>query len=112
MTMSYHCQYERANRIQHIIKEIGIGKIVAEQHRRTSYEVQSKGYYGKYVCVTDTGVTIVKSEDKTKVITMYVTTTRELIAVFGGVSKIPTELWDKVGKNQEKYIRNGKTVWA
>lgn len=111
MTLTYHCQYERSNRIQHIQKEIGLGTIVAEQYRRTSREVQSRGYYGKYICLTDTGITIVKSEDKKRVITVYVTTLSELSAVYGGISKAPNELYKKVQYNQTKYIRNGKTIW-
>lgn len=111
MTLSYHCQYERSNRIQHIQREIGLGAIVIEQHRRTSYEQQAKGLYGKYVCITDTGVTIVKTEDRQKVITVYVTTIPELVRVYGGVAKVPTELYKKVSYNQTKYIKDGKTIW-
>lgn len=111
MTMTYHCQYERANRINHIINEIGIGNIVLEKYRMTSKEVQSKGFYGKYVCLTDTGITIVKSEDKQTVITMYVTTARELVRLYGGIRNVPSALRKKVDRNQSKYIREGKTIW-
>ena len=111
-TMTYHCQYERANRIKHIIEEIGLGQIVAEKYSMTSLAVQAKGYTGKYICVTNTGITIIKSEDKQKIITMYVTTARELNYVYGGVNRVPTYLKKRADHNQSKYVREGKTIWA
>ena len=48
MTYTYHCQYERANRVQHIVEEIGIGQVI-----KKSYTA------GRYLCITDTGVTII-----------------------------------------------------
>ncbi len=111
-TMSYHCAHERANRIQKIIAEIGLGQIVLERYKLTSAEVAARGYRGKYVCITDTGVTIVKSEDKLTIITMYVTTMRELVALYGGIKKVPAGLRRRVDYNQTKYIRNGKTIWS
>lgn len=104
--MTYHVRVERANRIQHIMKEIGIGQIIKEKYVRVN--VQSSG---KYICITDTGITIIKDESKEKIITMYVTTQRELVAVFGGVNKIPTFLRKKVDHNQSKYVQDGKTIW-
>lgn len=112
MTMTYHCQYERAQRLQHIMQEIGMGQIVAERYANTSQAVQAKGYKGKYICITDTGITIIKSEDKLKVITMYVTTARELNYVYGGSRRVPDYLRRKVDHNQSKYIKDGKTIWA
>lgn len=104
-TMTYHAQYQRANRMQHIIDQIGFGQVIREKYMRAGMEA------GKYICITDTGITIVKSEDKTKVITFYVTTQRELVAVYGGTKKIPSFLRKKVDFNQSKYIRDGKTIW-
>lgn len=106
MEMTYHVAVQRANRIQHIVKEIGIGQVVREQYRG-----RGLGQAGCYVCITDTGITIIKSEDKLKVITMYVTTQRELVAVFGGPKKVPNFLRKKVDHNQSKYTQAGKTIW-
>ena len=69
MEMTYHVAVQRANRVQHIVEEIGIGQVIREQYRG-----RGLGQAGCYVCITDTGITIVKSEDKLNVITMYVTT--------------------------------------
>lgn len=101
MEMSYHCRVERKDRVQHIIDTIGLGQVVKEQFTRE-----------RYICITDTGVTIIKSADKTKVITMYVTTYRELVAVYGGQKKIPPYLKKKVDRNQTFYTKEGKTIWA
>jgi hypothetical protein len=106
MEMSYHVQVERADRVKHIIEEIGLGQIIKEKYTRFSLDQA-----GRWVCLTDTGITIVKTEDKLKVITMYVTTQKELVAVFGGAKKVPTFLKKKVDHNQSKYTERGKTIW-
>lgn len=104
--MTYHVQVQRAERMNHIINEIGIGQIIKEKYTRFSLEQA-----GRYVCLTDTGITIIKSEDKSTIITMYVTTQKELVAVFGGAKKIPPFLKKKVDHNQSKYTERGKTIW-
>lgn len=104
--MSYHVAVQRAERVKHIVEEIGIGQIVKEKYTR--YNVNQMG---SWLCVTDTGITIVKTEDKLKIITMYVTTQKELLSVFGGPKKIPAYLRKKVDHNQSKYVKEGKTIW-
>ena len=104
--MSYHVAVQRAERVKHIIEEIGIGQIIKEKYTRFSLEQA-----GRWVCLTDTGITIVKTEDKQKIITMYVTTQRELVSVFGGTKKVPTFLKKKVDHNQSKFTERGKTIW-
>ena len=101
MMMTYHCEVERANRIQKIQAEIGMGQIIKE------YFV-----YGRWTCITDTGVTIIKSSNKAEIVTIYVTTMRELLMVYGGKKKVPAYLIKKVNYNQSKYIINGKTIWG
>ena len=101
MEMTYHCRVERATRIQHIINEIGLGQVVKEKFTRSCY-----------TCITDTGITIVKSADKLKIITMYVTTYRELVGIYEGTKKIPSYLKKKVDRNQSLFTNEGKTIWA
>ena len=110
MEMTYHCQVERQDRVRHIINDIGLGQVVREKYTRTQGQIE-RGQAGRYVCVTDTGITIIKSEDKLKVITMYVTTYRELVAIFGGQKNIPSYLRKRVDRNQSYYTENGKTIW-
>lgn len=104
--MTYHCEVQRADRVKHIVEEIGIGQIVKEKYVR--YNI---GQAGRYVCITDTGITIVKTEQKDTIITMYVTTQNELVAIYGGTKKIPPYLKKKVDRNQSKYTQAGKTIW-
>jgi len=104
--MTYHVAVQRADRVKHIIDDIGIGQVIKEKYIRFSLEQA-----GRYICLTDTGITIVKTEDKQKIITMYVTTQRELVSVFGGVKKVPAFLKKKVDHNQSKYTERGKTIW-
>lgn len=99
--MSYHCEVERADRIAHIIAEIGMGQVIKEAF-----------IHQRWTCITDTGITIIKSADKLDTITIYVTTVHELVKVYGGDKKIPPFLRKKVYKNESKYTINGKTIWA
>ena len=110
MEMTYHCRVERQERIQHIINDIGLGQVVREKYVHTVEQIIA-GQAGKYICVTDTGITIIKSEDKTKIITMYVTTFRELLSLYNGAKNIPSYLRKRVDRNQSFYIENGKTIW-
>lgn len=104
--MTYHVAVQRAERVKHIIDDIGMGQIVKEKYVRFSLEQA-----GRWICLTDTGITIVKDEPKQKIITMYVTTQRELVSVFGGTKKVPSFLRKKVDYNQSKYTEKGKTIW-
>lgn len=106
MNMTYHCEVHRADRVKHIIEEIGVGQVIKEKYVR--YNI---GEAGRYICITDTGITLVKSEDKLTIITMYVTTKRELLFVFGGEKKVPAYLRKKVDHNQSKFTEKGKTIW-
>jgi len=106
MEMTYHVAVQRADRVKHIVEEIGIGQVVKERYM--GYGI---GQAGRYICVTDTGITIIKTEDKLKIITMYVTTQKELVFVFGGTKKVPAYLRKKVDHNQSKFTQAGKTIW-
>ena len=106
MEMTYHVQVERAERVKHIVEEVGLGQVIKEKY--IGYGI---GQAGRYICVTDTGVTIIKDEAKLKVITIYITTQRELLFVYGGAKKVPSFLKKKVDHNQSKYTQHGKTIW-
>ena len=106
MELTYHVSVQRADRVKHITEEIGLGQIIKEKY--IGYGI---GQAGRYICLTDTGVTIIKDEQKLKIITIYVTTQRELVTVFGGTKKIPAFLRKKVDYNQSKYVKGGKTIW-
>lgn len=109
--LTKHVEIYRANRVDNIINTVGIGQIVKEEYRRT-FDRVTQNLPGVYICVTDTGITLIKDETKEKIITMYVTSYRELISLYGGEKNIPKFLRKKVDQNQTKYIKNGKTIWA
>lgn len=106
MELTYHCKVERANRVQQIINKVGIGQVVKERYR-LGHNVSD----GAWLCVTDTGVTLIKDELKTKVITMYITTYRELVYIYGGEKRVPKYLHKKVDQNQSWFTKDGKTIW-
>ena len=108
--LTRHAQNDRAYRLEQIKANIGIGQIVKEMYCRSWDKVEA-GQGGVYLCITDTGVTIIKDELKQKIITIYVTTFGELVKCYGGVKHIPTYLRKKVDRNQSAYIKNKKTVW-
>ena len=99
--MTYHCEVERAERVKQIIEHVGLGQIIKKVFHR-----------GCYTCITDTGVTIIKNAEETKVITIYITKMDELVAAYHGVKKIPPYLKKKVDRNQSWYIKEGKTIWS
>lgn len=107
MEMTYHVQVARAERVKQIVEKIGIGQVIKEKY--IGYGIG--GQAGRYICITDTGITIIKTEDKQKIITMYVTTQRELVSVYGGTKRVPAFLRKKVDHNQSKYVKAGKTIW-
>ena len=110
MNMTYHCEVQRRNRVQHIIEDIGLGQIVREKYVHTLDQI-TRGEAGKYICITDTGITLIKTEDKATIITMYVTTYAELVSCYNGEKKIPPFLKKRVNRNQSKYTKDGKTIW-
>lgn len=110
MEMTYHCRVQRQNRVQHIIDTIGLGQVVHEKYFR-SMEAALAGKPGTYTCITDTGITLIKTEDKKQIITMYVTTYAELVNIYNGSKNIPAFLRRRVDRNQSFFIKNGKTIW-
>lgn len=100
MEMTYHAAIQRKNRINNIVEKIGMGQVIKE-----------KFIHGCYSCITDTGITIIKSAEKDKIITIYVTTFRELVIIFNGTKNIPPYLRKRVDKNQSLYTKEGKTIW-
>lgn len=109
MKLSYHCEVGRANRVQAIIDTVGLGQIVAKKYFRSPDDI-SYGKPGRYLCITDTGVTMILTEDMETIITVYITTYKELLNVYNGAKKIPPYLKKKVDRNQTYFIRNGKTI--
>ena len=99
MEMTYHAKVERIDRRMMIEQRIGIGNVIRESYHNHAYN-----------CITDTGIVIIKDEKKEKIITMYVATRRNLMAIYGGLKKVPPYLIRKVDHNQSLFTNNGKTI--
>ena len=109
--LTYHAEVQRAERVKQIQDNIGLGQIVKEVYR-CDFDKAQAGNMGVYLCLTNTGITIVKDGLKEKIITMYVTTFRELVKCFGGVRNIPSYLRKRVDRNQSFFTKRGKTIWT
>lgn len=105
--LTKHCEIYRRNRVSEIIDKVGVGQICKKIYR-SNFGIPARNVY---ICITDTGVTIIKDETETKIITMYITTYRELVSVYGGEKRIPKFLHSKVDRNQSKFTKHGKTIW-
>ena len=107
MTNTYHAEVERKNRIENIVEKIGMGQIVKQKYCRKAGAAK-----GSWLCISDTGITTIKDDAGELVITVYVTTSRELLFAYdGNAKKIPPYLRKRVARNESAYIREGKTIW-
>lgn len=103
--MTNHARYDRADRINAIIDTIGIGEIVL---------IVPKNEY-REICLTDTGVVIVRATADRKIITVYVASlqlARTLYEKKFNINRLPKALFDTVRCNQ-KYadlINNGISI--
>ena len=98
ITLSHHLTADRLERMTTIATTIGFGKVIEE------FE---DDIYGEptWHCLTDTGVLLVKSADKTKIITMYVATVDRLYAYYRkkrNQKTIPQYLVQIVKNNEKK----------
>lgn len=73
MTITKHCQNERAARYAFIATTIGLGKVI--------HTAKSKSDDTAIISITDTGVLIVSALDGT-IITMYIATLRQIACYY------------------------------
>lgn len=103
--MTYHARYDRADRITAIIDTIGIGEIMF---------IVPKNEYSE-ICLTTTGVVIVRTITERRIITVYVASlqlARALYATKFNMKKLPQTLFNVIRQNQ-KYadlINNGLII--
>lgn len=90
--ISYHISEDRLDRACFIMSTIGIGEVV-----KTIHGIDEKGR-GYWRSVTDTGVIMVFSEDKTRVITLWIAKFEQVAAIYEG--NTPSWLIKKVKKNR------------
>ena len=88
---SNHCIEERSERVYEIASTIGFGKIM--QYFPGAYEVKA---------ITDTGVLLIMTPNKKKIITLYVMTMAQAKKIFKG--EVPAQL----KKTLRRYEKKGK----
>lgn len=89
-TMSKHLKEERLDRLVAIGTTIGFGNVIKEAVHREATAM-----------VTDTGVVYIVNKTQKFVITAYVATVDEIIAIYNGKNNIPSCLFAKVKKNSK-----------
>ena len=96
MTLSYHAQYERADRLARLEEVLGFTNVVLEV----------KDYSDrKRYCVTSSGIVIVKAMEEDFVITAYMITVDHLyhLCMKAGKKQMPPKLYKRVCKNMERH---------
>ena len=88
---SNHCIEERTERVYEIASTIGFGKIM--QYFQGAHEVKA---------ITDTGVLLIMTPNKKKIITLYVVTMAQAKKIFKG--EVPAQL----KKALRRYEKKGK----
>ena len=88
---SNHCIEERTERVYEISSTIGFGEIM--QYFQGAHEVKA---------ITDTGVLLIMTPNKKKIITLYVVTMAQAKKIFKG--EVPAQL----KKTLRRYEKKGK----
>lgn len=89
-TMSRHLCEDRADRLTRIAMTIGFGEVVKE-----TYHVEAT------TLLTNTGVVYVVNKAQKYIITVYVATLDEVLAMYDG--NAPVSLVNKARKNERKF---------
>ena len=99
--ISYHISEDRLDRACYILTTVGLGEVVKE--RPCVDEFGRKAHK----CVTNTGVILVFNEAKTKVITLYIATAKQIAWVYEG--RTPSWLIAKARKNVPHVVAQENT---
>ena len=94
MKLTYHAQYERADRMARLEETLGF--------TNTAFEVVHRQ---ARICVTSSGIAVVKRLEEEVLITAYAITIDELYALCHIECKkqIPPKLYKRVVKNMERH---------
>lgn len=94
--LSIHCRVDRPERIAYIATTIGYGNIIKKKPYRNSEGICVR-------CLTDTGVIICMTPNESKVITMFIATTHQVVAMYDG-KHAPDWIYSRARKNR-KYLK-------
>lgn len=86
-TMSRHLKEDRVERLTTIATTIGFGEVIKETKHRTQTSL-----------LTNTGVIYIVDKKEKYIITVYVATLEELVAIYKG-KRVPQKLYNQVKKN-------------
>ena len=89
-TMSNHLCNDREDRLTRIAMTIGFGEVVKETYHKDGTSL-----------LTDTGVMYIVDKPSRYIITVYVATVKEVVAMFDG--RPPSYLVSKARKNERKF---------
>ena len=93
MKMTYHASIERADRLTNLIMTLGFNEIV--------YETIDKKHPDCKICITDTGIILIRNGQDGRLITGYMATVDKALAICKG--NIPVSLKKTVVYNCKKY---------
>ena len=100
MYMTKHASKDNARRLEYIQKNLGIGEEV--------FVVVTDNQYGKRrLCVTSTGLIIVKGFENNMIITFFIGSLDKVIELWElktGTTKLPPELFKTVKNNKQHRI--------
>lgn len=96
MTLTYHAQFERAERFAKLEETLGFTSIVME-----AISVKRNVKF----CVTSSGILIIKNLQNDYVITAYMLDAKELITIsrLAGKKQVPPKLMKRVEKNMVRH---------
>lgn len=89
MKITKHMTNDRMERYMYIATHMGFGEVVDEFYEED-----------KCICITSTGILIVKSADKKTVITMFIAKAYQIIRLYGSREAVPIHLLN-VSKDNE-----------
>ena len=94
--LSYHAQYERANRFALLEERLGFTKIVME-YEKPEEDIRE--------CLTSSGILIIKRASEDFIITAWMASINDCYALskLVGKSQVPPKLYKRVKKNQERH---------
>lgn len=91
---TYHLSDDRLDRVVFIATKIGYGNVIQEK----VYLNTERGNYWRQI--TDTGVLIVRSEDKKTIITMWLANINQATEIYNG-RRLPQYLYNRIMKNRQ-----------
>ena len=91
---TFHLSEDRLDRVVFIATEIGYGNVIKEK----LYHDETRGTFWRQL--TDTGVLIVRTEDKNKVITLWLANINQATETYNG-ARLPQYVYNRILKNRK-----------